>query len=328
MKNYIHEVISRYVRHDYTGDFDRDFRSWLIADEHADEKDRELSSLWTSVDGLSTPGFSQSLDRMRRLTGIGARTGMRRMRRRMAWMSMAAAIMLAVSTISVYMLLGEKRSDNLLQAYIPKAETSDITLPDGSRVLVNAQSTLLYPSEFTGDTRCVYLIGEADFKVVPDADHPFIVKSADMQVTALGTEFNVAAYPEVEEVVTTLLSGKVLVEYDELRSSQVLHPNQQLVYNKRTRTSAVNFPDMNDVTAWQRGEIVFRSLTPDEIFTRLGRRFPYTFVYSPHSLKHDRFNLTFGPDASFEEVMSITALVMGDLDYRIEDDRCYLISRQ
>ena len=85
--------------------------------------------------------------------------------------------------------------------------------------------------------------------------------------------------------------------------------------------------DMQDVTAWQRGEIVFRSMTMEEIFTRLERKYPYTFVYSFHSLKSDRFNLTFGQNASIEEVMDIIARVTGNLDYKIVGDKCYLTVR-
>ena len=200
----------------------------------------------------------------------------------------------------------------------------NITLPDGTQVLINSQSTLLYPQQFKGDTRCVYLVGEASFKVKRDEEHPFIVKSSDFQVTALGTEFNVTAYPDEEEVTATLISGKVLVEYNNQQGQEILKPNEQLAYNKRTRSGNVLHPDMQDVTAWQRGEIVFRSMTLEEIFTRLERKYPYTFVYSFRSLKEDRFNLTFGQNASMEEVMDIIARVTGNLDYKIVGDKCYI----
>ena len=203
----------------------------------------------------------------------------------------------------------------------------NITLSDGTQVMINSESTLLYPQQFTGDSRCVYLVGEANFKVRRDEAHPFIVKSADFQVTALGTEFNVSAYPEEEEVTATLISGKVLVEYNGLKEQEILKPNEQLAYNKHTRLGSVTYPDMQDVTAWQRGEIVFRSMTMEEIFPRLERKYPYTFVYSFHSLKSDRFNLTFGQNASIEEVMDIIARVTGNLDYKIVGDKCYLTVR-
>ena len=200
----------------------------------------------------------------------------------------------------------------------------NLTLPDGTQVLINSQSTLLYPKEFTGDTRSVYLVGEATFKVKRDEEHPFIVKSSDFQVTALGTEFNVTAYPDEEEVTATLISGKVLVEYNGQKKQEILKPNEQLAYNKRSRSGNVLRPDMQDVTAWQHGELVLRSMTLEEIFTRLERKYPYTFVYSFRSMKEDRFNLTFGQNASIEEIMDIVARVAGNLDYQIVGDKCYI----
>lgn len=75
---------------------------------------------------------------------------------------------------------------------------------------------------------------------MPDKEHPFIVKGSDFQVTALGTEFNVNTYSENDEVYTTLVSGSVKVEYDNLISSVILKPNQQLSYNKLTKKVVCN----------------------------------------------------------------------------------------
>lgn len=145
-------------------------------------------------------------------------------------------------------------------------------------------------------------------------------------MTALGTEFNVTAYPDEEEVTATLISGKVLVEYNGQKNQEILRPNEQLAYNKRTRSGNVLCPDMQDVTAWQHGELVLRSMTLEEIFTRLERKYPYTFVYSFRSMKEDRFNLTFGQNASIEEIMDIVVRVAGNLDYQIVGDKCYISS--
>ena len=210
---------------------------------------------------------------------------------------------------------------------IPRGETFKVVLSEGTEVFLNSDSRLAYPTVFKGKERVVSLEGEAYFKVAKDAAHPFIVKSGNLQVRVLGTEFNVSAYPEEEEVTATLISGKVLVEYNGLKEQEILKPNEQLAYNKHTRLGSVTYPDMQDVTAWQRGEIVFRSMTMEEIFTRLERKYPYTFVYSFHSLKSDRFNLTFGQNASIEEVMDIIARVTGNLDYKIVGDKCYLTVR-
>lgn len=122
--------------------------------------------------------------------------------------------------------------------------------------MLNSKSILLYPEKFTGETRSVYLIGEANFKVKPDKKHPFIVKANDYQVTALGTEFNVNAYPENSELMATLLEGSVKVEFNNLLSNIILKPNEQLVYDKHTKAHNLRMPEIDDVTAWQRGELV------------------------------------------------------------------------
>lgn len=330
MRNYIREVINRYADGRYPEEVDREFRSWLLDKENAGRKESELRNLWDTTDADTTQGYDRSLRLMRRLTGIESRRRARRLHVRLTAWRVAAAIALLIVSAALWLipghlsLGGDTRQPDLLQAYSPKAELQTILLPDGTEAMVNAQSTLLYPEQFTGSTRSVYLIGEANFKVSPDSLHPFIVKSADFQVTALGTEFNVAAYPDEDEVTATLLSGKVLVEYDNLSQRRTLSPGQQLAYSRSTRSARFGDADTDDATAWQRGGIVMRSMTADEIFTRLGRKYPCTFIYSPHSLKSDRFTLTFAGDASLQEVMDIIVRVMGDITYRIDGDRCYI----
>ena len=209
----------------------------------------------------------------------------------------------------------------LLQQYIPIAEMRSLTLPDGTKVQLNSKSTLLYPHEFTGDSRSVFLLGEANFKVKPDKKRPFIVKSNDLQITALGTEFNVSAYPESQEIATTLISGSIRVDYNNLTTSVILHPNEQFAYNRNNKKYDLSNPDMDDVTAWQRGELVLQKMTLTDIINVLERKYPYAFVYSIKNLKNDRFSFRFKDNAPLEEVMEIIVNVVGQMDYRIVEDK-------
>ena len=324
MKNYICDVIDRYIKHDYPEEVNQDFRTWLTDEERADEKEHELNKLWEATEAVTTPGYRDSLERMHELTGIGSRRRIYSLRTRLVVWRVAAALLITVSSISIYLALQNRQAPDLLQAYIPTAETRNITLPDGTQVLINSQSTLLYPQQFTGDTRCVYLVGEANFKVKPDKKHPFIVKSDDFQVTALGTEFNVSAYPENQEISTALLSGSVLVEWGNLTQRTVLQPDEQLTYDKENRQFRVVHPDMADVTAWQRGELVFNEMTVEDIIRVLERKYNYTFVYSLNQLKKDRLSFRFKDKAPLAEVMDIIVDVAGNLKFKIEGDKCYI----
>ena len=161
-------------------------------------------------------------------------------------------------------------------------------------------------------------------EVMPDKEHPFIVKGSDFQVTALGTEFNVNTYSENDEVYTTLVSGSVKVEYDNLISSVILKPNQQLSYNKLTKKSRLQQSQVDDVIAWQRGELVFSDAHLEDIFTRLEHKYPYTFVYSFHSLNNNTYSFRFPKNVTLEEIMLIISQVVGDIHYVIKDNKCYI----
>ena len=77
MKNYIHDIISRYIKHDYPKEVDQDFRAWLTDEEHTNEKEQTLNELWENTESVTTPDYQHSLERMHKLTGIGTRRRIR-----------------------------------------------------------------------------------------------------------------------------------------------------------------------------------------------------------------------------------------------------------
>lgn len=328
MKNYIQQVIELFGHNDYSVNTRKRVQQWLAREEHVEEKNEALQTLWKQAGEQEMPrGMQQSIRQMQRNIGLESATTDKRFQL-FIW-RVAAILLLAVSTVSIYLMLEKDRSQkDLLEHYTPTAEMRELTLPDGTHVMLNSKSTLLYPDQFSGETRSVYLIGEANFKVKPDKKHPFIVKANDFQITALGTEFNVNAYPENDELVATLLEGSVKVEFNNLLSNVVLKPNQQLAYNKQTKKPNLHVPDVEDVTAWQRGELIFSNMYLEDIFTSLERKFPYAFVYSLHSLKNNTYSFRFQKQATLEEVMEIMSHVVGDVEYVIKGNKCYITNKK
>lgn len=109
------------------------------------------------------------------------------------------------------------------------------TLPDGSKVWLNSGSKLVYNSEFNGETREVKLIGEAYFNVVTNPSKPFVVKTDKLNIKALGTKFNVKAYPEDASIVTTLEKGNVVIEGKDSRDKEFIvqmKPKETVTYYK------------------------------------------------------------------------------------------------
>lgn len=328
MKNYIQQLTELFGHNDYSPATQKKVQRWLADDEHAEEKREALNKLWEQAGEQEMPrGMQQSIRRMQQNLGMQPVADNKKRIQLFIWRA-AAIFLLAVSSVSIYLMLEKDRPQkDLLECYIPTAEIRELTLPDGTRVMLNSKSTLLYPEEFAGETRSVYLIGEANFKVKPDKEHPFIVKANDFQVTALGTEFNVNAYPENNELIATLLEGSVKVDFNNLMSNVILKPNEQLAYNKKTKKGSLHLPEMEDVTAWQRGELIFSNMYLEDIFTNLERKFPYTLVYSPNSLKENTYSFRFQKEVTLEELMKIITQVVGDIQYTIKGNKCYIAKK-
>lgn len=327
MRNYIQQLVELFGHNDYSAGTRKKVQRWLADEEHVAEKEEALRMLWKQAGEREVPdGMQQSMWQMRQ--NIGMRPVVPKNYQLFVWRA-AAILLLAVSSVSVYLMLEKERPvKDLVECYTPMAEIHELTLPDGTHVMLNSKSTLLYPEQFAGDTRSVYLIGEADFKVKPDKKHPFIVKANDCQVTALGTEFNVNAYPESNELAATLLKGSVKVEFNNLISTVILKPNEQLIYNKQTKEHNLRLPEIGDVTAWQRGELVFTNMPLEDIFTNLERKFPYTFVYSLHSMNNNTYTFRFQKQVTLKEVMEIISQVVGDINCVIKGNKCYVTNKK
>ena len=331
MKNYFKTILSLFVEFDYSKQTTQQFYRWLTDKEHEKEKDEALRELYSEAAKKGdAPDLEKSLEQWKKNNNITPTIHQKEYNRKpfmRMWRS-AAAILLIVSIITGYLLYNEKKNNSdLVQQFVPITQMKLLLLPDGSQVQMNSKSILLYPKRFTGESRNVFLIGEANFKVKPNKKKPFIVKTDGSQVTALGTEFNVSAYAEDKNICTTLITGSVLVEYDNLTKKTLLKPNEQLIYNKETRQDTLNYPPMEDVTAWQRGELIFRKKTIADIITILERKYDYRFIYSLHSLKNDRYSFRFKDNAPLSEVMDVIVDVAGDLSFKIQNDECYITQK-
>lgn len=135
----------------------------------------------------------------------------------------------------------------------PVGERCVLTLSDGSRVTLNADSKLKYPDRFTGADREVYLQGEGYFVVRHDKNRPFVVHTGNLSTTVLGTKFDVSAYPESETVAVSLLEGKVRVTRTEngtVVKTIVLKRKEQLLYDRENDTNSLGPVDSLEAVGW------------------------------------------------------------------------------
>lgn len=150
----------------------------------------------------------------------------------------------------------------------PRGGQYRVVLQDGSKVWLNAASSLRYPATFTGSTRTVELKGEAYFEIAGNARQPFIVQTPSQQVEVLGTHFNVNAYEENTHTQTTLLEGRVRVSAGS--SGLILHPGEQARLNHQGALSKAP-ADANAAIAWKNGYFIFNETYLTEVLQQLSR---------------------------------------------------------
>jgi ferric-dicitrate binding protein FerR (iron transport regulator) len=144
------------------------------------------------------------------------------------------AALIAFGSLSTMFILSQKgHKASICIVSTPLGSKSQITLPDGTQVWLNAGTTVRYPETFSEGQRDLYLTGEAFFKVKTDKSRPFIVHTEKLNIKALGTAFNVKAYPSENKVSTTLVEGIVKLEdygTSDKKFTYTLKPNQKLTY--------------------------------------------------------------------------------------------------
>ena len=169
--------------------------------------------------------------------------------------------------------LESTQKDNALnQVIIPYGKSSEIILADGSHIWLNAGSRLSYPSEFRGNSREVYLTGEAFFEVSHNPSKPFYVITPEVKIKVIGTSFNVSAYPDEQTVETVLVSGKVTAGKNRLLAGTIdLAPGERLTYDKNTTDLSKDKVDVNNHSSWKDGYLLFNNAPCSHVFLKLQR---------------------------------------------------------
>lgn len=168
--------------------------------------------------------------------------------------SIAASILLLIGIGCFALILSRNQSSNTMFVATSGIQNmQSILLPDGSQVQLGPGSKLVYPSEFDGKTREVKLEGQAFFDVAKDKSKPFVVKTKDMDVTALGTAFEVFSYEMENSIETVLLNGKVKVDllHGNHKREVILNPNDKLTLSRSDARISIEKVNASKYSDWR-----------------------------------------------------------------------------
>ncbi|WP_162623227.1 FecR family protein [Confluentibacter sediminis] len=209
---------------------------------------------------------------------------------------------------------------------VPYGKRFEVKLSDGTKVYLNAGTSLKYPVKFIGgNKRQVFLTGEAFFDVAHDVTHPFIVNMENLNVEVLGTEFNVSAYSEDLTTDVVLIKGSVNLYTNgkTLNEGLRIEPGIKGALNRKLGSITSEAVDTSIYTSWMEGDLVFRNMSFENIVKKLERYYNMKIIIVNKQLNNEIFNATFKDEPPIQDVLNSFGKSYG-ISHTIKDNAIFI----
>lgn len=318
-KEYVDKVINSYTRTEMRKEPRSQFHDWLVDSKFSEEKEGTLLELWNKTENLPTQETLTSF------ISLQKKRESKRFKKAVLIYSMVASVVI-VLFVSLFYIQNNPPHISFVEHFSETGKMDLIHLPDGSIVYANSKTILIYPESFGENLRTIYLSGEANFKI-KKSETPFIVQTQGFSITALGTEFDISSYPDDLWFRTTLINGSIKISQPNKTEKILSQEGDQFTYNKQLDSCTIHKVNIEEATAWQKGELLFRGVTLKEILNVLERSKGVFFRYNDTIFNDDKFNFRFKKEASISEIMEILKKIVTNFDYKKVDEYYYLTSK-
>jgi len=339
------ELLEKYCKNACTEEELSSVLEWLEGSARTPEEGKNLLfKLWEEIpeeESDHQTNFDLILDKLHHKVNLGqskklleeADQNLLKYKRRMHFINIlmraSAILILPVLSFGLYMSFKYQSINqgqvSVNQAYNEVFSSVDaitkVTLPDGSNVWLNHSSTLKYPAMFQGNTRIVELNGEGYFEVSHNPKMPFIIKTGELRIKALGTTFNIMAYPEEDRIETSLINGNVELQRTESDGKIIpmlkMSPTDLAIFHKNNHN--INIRTINDdrYFSWKEGKLVFNKEPIGEVVKKLGRWFNVDIQVKDPELLDLTYTATFVSE-TLPQVLELFTL-MSPVSYSISN---------
>ncbi|WPV01281.1 FecR family protein [Mucilaginibacter sp. cycad4] len=357
------ELAGKKLSNEISSDENNEFQRCLANDASLREQYEALSAYWKHSDtqyadnALSFQKIKSKIKAQEVTEPAMAITPIKKSAIHYLWRAAAAIVLIAGCSYLFYskkVSSGKEIASTTSGAWQNKntsaRDKSTIVLTDGTRITLNSQSSLRYPTKFTGKTREVYLSGEAFFDVHKDHEHPFIIHTEKMNIKVLGTAFNVKSYPNDPSSETTLIRGAIEVTLDDRPSDRIiLKPTEKLIVKKGSFTTIRKNPaklspamdssagtqyvltsftrlhqDDSAVleTSWTENKLIFRDENFADLAARMERWYGVEIKFKNDEMKKYRFTGTYEKETITQALDALR--ITEDFHYKIKNSIIYI----
>ena len=237
------------------------------------------------------------------------------------FLRIASVIFIASFIAAGLYILNKAGESSYSEIIAPRGQKSKAVLEDGTIAWLNSGSTIRYSSNYNKRNREIELTGEAYFNVAKNNRLPFIVRTSDIKVRALGTNFDLMAYPEDETLSVTLVEGEVQINAPDNKTVK-LSANQKAIYDKSENNFMIEKVDPVFSISWKDNMLKFDNEPLPDILTHLERWYDVKFYYPENVLESQRFTLTIKTE-SLREVLDLIR-ISTPIRFKIEVDSVYI----
>lgn len=240
----------------------------------------------------------------------------------------AAVIILPLMIYSAYQayhnhLLTSRLTSEIVETVVSRqGMVSMFSLEDGTKIWLNSNSEIKFPTHFSGEIREVWLKGEAFFDVARDENHPFSVKTKDLSINALGTSFNVMSYEDEKFSEVVLVDGKVRLSSIKGNSREdigIIMPGEKIMFNNETRMHFITVENTEKHIAWKDGNLIFEDDPMEDVVKKLNRWFNAEIIIDDEEIKDYVYKATFRNE-NLRQVLDLLKL-SAPIDYRISENK-------
>lgn len=306
------ELLVRFLSGECTEQERQAIDRWLEADPENSAYFKELSTLWNSSGSsgaFQTEWLKEDWTKVQsRIDALPIKAPNKVAKQRTLVYTLARLAAVIVLGIGIYFFARQLSSGAAIQETIASAGMKTLTLPDGSKVSLNANAKLIHPETFDTETREVTLEGEAFFEITPDAKKPFLIRTNNVTTEVVGTSFSVNS--NTNRVVVTVVTGKVML-YEDRHSAIAMIAGEQGIYGDKVLEKRIN-TNLNFL-AWKTGILTFQNTPLTKVVDDLNRHY-HQQIRIADTLEHCTLTSTFQHQTLEEILRELQVLFSIEID--------------
>jgi len=250
-----------------------------------------------------------------------------------SYQKIAAILLLPLLLFISYYILSQPENEiQYFQTMTVQGQKSQVILPDGTKVWLNAESMLEYPSAFGKNIREVRMTGEAFFEVTENKSVPFYAKAGNVEVKVTGTSFNLKAYSDENEVETSLMEGEIELKVPKINNtsssnSLIMKPGDSYVYNTKTDKLLKSDFKADEINGWKNNQLIFKDDNFKALAKKIERWYAVEMIYNEEELNDQRLTVECFEGESLSRVLEIIEITIS-VNCKMDENKIYVESKK